>query len=250
MQLKYYLFCCSMLPALLGMAQQVKEADSKAFNDYFKNNEKNFRLIKTIDSLFERNLQLKKESNEKQALLSQNEYNNKTNLQNFNLYRLLVKSEKDSLKNLATDTSGWVMIAGGTVTLKLNSQVNFERLSGLVNEDLPKQFPLFFAAVNEGKIHVEQTFFVRDGCCGAGMDLPAWPVQPVANVAQNELISLFRQQNNYFDTLFAVSECARRFRQLFYQKMATFSFPQQVEMMIKMQITFKTFLQSTAGCSL
>jgi len=55
-------------------------------------------------------------------------------------------------------------------------------------------------------------------CCGAGMSLPDWPVQSMVTINQNDLINLYQQQNNYFEILFTINECARRYKQLFYQK--------------------------------
>jgi len=50
---------------MIGDAQTINTADVKAFNDYFKSNEKNFKLIKKIDSLNETVSYLEKENREK-----------------------------------------------------------------------------------------------------------------------------------------------------------------------------------------
>ncbi|SJZ46025.1 hypothetical protein [Sediminibacterium ginsengisoli] len=250
MQPKCYLFFCAMLLAVFAQGQQVSDADKKAFDSYFKSNEKNFTLIKTIDSLREKMVHLKNENDKNQAILSQVEYSNKVNLKNFDLYRLLARTEKDSLKNLASDSSKLLKVSDTGIVLQLNDEVNFQALSALTKENLEMQFPVFFSAVQSGKIRIEQLHYVMNACCGAGMVLPTWPSSSIAATNQNDLINLYRQQSGYFDVLFSVNACARRFRQLFNQKIATFTFPQQVESMVKCQITFKTFLQSATGCNL
>lgn len=232
-----------------GAKSQNKDsiAMAREFDTYIKEGQKNFKFFKSIDSLKSINQSLLKENHEKDYQVAEYKYKADNVADNLKLYTFLIKIEKDSLRNLAADTSGYIDNKDSIYTLMLKHDVNLETLKSLVGEaELKSQLPLLYNNIEKGIIglHFEKEAFPAPPPPppppGYGMSLPDWPIG-IAN-SNEDMAQQYVKQEDELYRFCKQNNCGCKYWGLYIKEQSSYKYPQQVMQLIQNQFLFKRFL--------